>query len=118
MYIQYVFIICDLVLFCLTCARVLFQFDFDTFSEQVGDFKWLEARKAASADQAEVLSAARKLGKNQVTSSLIIPPPQNVGGGAILDSLCRVGLSVRPSVSNSCPLYNSFTNGRISFKLE
>ena len=28
-------------------------------------------------------------------------------GGAILDSLCRVGRSV----SNSCPLYNSFTNG-------
>ena len=26
--------------------------------------------------------------------------------------------SVRPSVSNSCPLYKSFTNGRISFKLE
>ena len=25
--------------------------------------------------------------------------------------------SVRPSVSNSCPLYNSFTNGRISFNL-
>ena len=106
---------------------------------------------------------------------LIIPPPQNVGGGAILDSLCRVGRSVRPSLirvrsitpllmegfpSNlnetftssrgcaepimpmcqlkvkvtvkgqifnkqilhitcmSCPLYNSFTNGRISFKLE
>ena len=71
MHIQYVFIICDLVLLCLTCAHVLFQFDFDTFSEQVGDFKWLEARKAASADQAEVLSAARKLGKNQVTSTLI-----------------------------------------------
>jgi len=29
-----------------------------------------------------------------------------------------VGRSVGPSVSNSCPLYNSFTNGRISFKLE
>jgi len=29
---------------------------------------------------------------------LFIPPPQNVGGGAILDSLCRVGQSVRPSV--------------------
>jgi len=40
------------------------------------------------------------------------------GGGAILDSLCPVGRSVRPSVYNSCPLYNSFTNGRISFKLE
>ena len=26
--------------------------------------------------------------------------------------------SVRPSVSNSCPLYYSFANGRISFKLE
>ena len=53
---------------------------------------------------------------------MFIPPPQNVGGGAILDSLCPVGPlvgpSVRRSVSNSCPLYNSFTNGRISFKLE
>jgi len=54
---------------------------------------------------------------------VIIPPPQNVcvcvGGGAILDSLClSVGRSVCLSVSNSCPLYNSFTNGRISFKLE
>jgi len=29
-----------------------------------------------------------------------------------------VGPSIRPSVSNSCPLYNSFTNGRISFKLK
>jgi len=45
---------------------------------------------------------------------LIIPPPQNVGGG-ILD--CFVA-SVGQSVSNSCPLYNSFTNGRISIKLE
>jgi len=44
--------------------------------------------------------------------------PTTKCGGAILDSLCRVGWSVRPSVSNSCPLYNSFTNGRISFKLE
>jgi hypothetical protein len=44
-----------------------FQFDFDTFSEQVGDLKWLESKKAeASAGQAEALSAARKLAKNQV----------------------------------------------------
>ena len=33
-------------------------------------------------------------------------------------SSSRVGRTVRPSVSNSCPLYNSFTNERISFKLE
>ena len=45
-------------------------------------------------------------------------PHHKMWGGAILDSLCPVGRSVRPSVSNSCPLYNSFTNGRISFKLE
>ena len=32
----------------------------------------------------------------------------------ILDLLCRFG----PSVSISCPLYNSFTDGRISFKHE
>jgi len=36
--------------------------------------------------------------------------------------LCPVGQLVsrwvRPSVSNSCLLYNSFTNGRISFNLE
>jgi len=36
--------------------------------------------------------------------------------------VASVGPSVGPSVgryfSNSCPLYNSFTNGRISFKLE
>ena len=44
--------------------------------------------------------------------------PTTKCGGAILDSLCRVGPSVGRSVSNSCPLYNSFTNGRISFKLE
>jgi len=44
-------------------------------------------------------------------------PTTKWGGGAILDSLCSVGRSVRPSVSNSCPLYSSFTNGRISFKL-
>jgi len=30
----------------------------------------------------------------------------------------RFVASVGRSVSNSCPLYNSFTNGRISFKLE
>ena len=44
--------------------------------------------------------------------------PTTKCGGAILDSLCRVGRSVGRSVSNSCPLYNSFTNGRIAFKLE
>ena len=104
--------------------------------------------------------------------NIIIPPPQNVGG-AILDSLCRDGRSVRPSPilvrsitpllmegfpSNlndtfnstrgcakpmlpmcqvkvkvtvkgqifnkqilhimSCPLFNSFTDGRIFIKLE
>jgi len=109
----------------------------------------------------------------RVALNLFIPPPQNVGGGAILDSLCRVGRSVRPSPirvrsitpllmegfpSNvndtfnstrgcaesmlpmcqlkvrvtvkgqilnkqilhimSCPLYNFFSNGRISFNLE
>ena len=32
--------------------------------------------------------------------------------------VASVGRLVGPSVSNSCPLYNSFTNGRISFKLE
>ena len=62
-------------------------------------------------------------------------------GGDMLDSLCRVGGSVRLQFVSalylkvkvtvkgqifnkqilhimSCPLYNSFTNGRISFKLE
>ena len=34
----------------------------------------------------------------------IIPPPQNVGG-AILDSLCRVGRSVGRSVSPSVRLH-------------
>ena len=45
---------------------------------------------------------------------VIIPPPQNVWGLYWI----RFVASVRPSVSNSCPLYNSFTNERISFKLE
>ena len=42
------------------------------------------------------------------------------GGGYTGFALSRrsVGRSVRPSVSNSCPLYNSFTYGRMSFKLE
>ena len=42
------------------------------------------------------------------------------GGGYTGFALSRrlVGRSVGPTVSNSCPLYNSFTNGRISFKLE
>ena len=31
-------------------------------------------------------------------------PTTKCGGGAILDSLCRVGRSVRPSVCNSCPM--------------
>ena len=49
--------------------------------------------------------------------SLIKPPPQNVGGGGYTGfALSRQ--SVGRSVSNSCPLYNSFINGRISFKLE
>ena len=29
----------------------------------------------------------------------------------------RFVASVGPSISNSCPLYNSFTSGMISFKL-
>jgi len=45
---------------------------------------------------------------------IFIPLPQNVGGGAILDSHCRVGRSVGPSPI----LVRSITNGRISFKLE
>jgi hypothetical protein len=40
-------------------------------------------------------------------------------GGAIVDTLCRigqlVGWSVRPSPF-SCPLYNSYTNWKIFFK--
>jgi len=50
--------------------------------------------------------------------SFIIPPPQNVcvWGGYTGFALSR--RSVGQSISNSCPLYNSFTNGRISFKLE
>ena len=51
---------------------------------------------------------------NSTKCKLLYPHHKMWGGGAILDSLCPV----RPSVSNSCPLYNSFTNGRISFKLE
>ena len=38
------------------------------------------------------------------------------GGGYTGFALSR--RSVGPSVSNLCPLYNSFTNGKISFKLE
>jgi len=38
------------------------------------------------------------------------------GGGYTGFALSR--RSVGPSVANSCPLYNSFTNGRISFKRE
>jgi len=42
------------------------------------------------------------------------------GGGYTGFALSRrlVSPSVGPSVSNLCPLYNFFTNGRISFKLE
>ena len=47
---------------------------------------------------------------------IFIPPPQNVWGGGLY--WIRFVASVGRSVSNSCPLYNSFTNGRISFKLE
>jgi hypothetical protein len=49
---------------------------------------------------------------------VIIPQPQNVcgGGGALMETLCRVGRSVRPSPF-SCPLYKSYTNWRIFFKL-
>ena len=46
------------------------------------------------------------------------PPPQNVGGLYWIRFVASVRRSVGRSVSNSCPLYNSFTNGRISFKLE
>jgi len=50
--------------------------------------------------------------------NFIKPPPQNVGGPYWIRFVPSVGRSVRPSVSISCLLYNSFTNGRISFKLE
>jgi len=51
---------------------------------------------------------------------LLYPHHKMWGGytGFALSVSRSVGPSVRPSVSNSCPLYNSFTNGRISFKLE
>ena len=57
---------------------------------------------------------------NLLTVDLIIPPPQNVGGAYTGFALSRQSVfrSVGRSVSNSCPLYNSFTNGRISIKLE
>ena len=42
-------------------------------------------------------------------------PNTKCGGGLYW---IRFVASVGPSVSNLCPLYNSFTNGRISFKLE
>jgi len=47
-------------------------------------------------------------------------PTTKCGGGYTGFALSRrsVRRSVGPSVSNSCPLYNSFTNGRIAFKLE
>ncbi|WAR13782.1 XRN1-like protein [Mya arenaria] len=49
--------------------KELSKFDFETFSEQAGDLKWFQGKKAgASAEQSEVLSAARKLGKNQQKS--------------------------------------------------
>jgi len=42
-----------------------------------------------------------------------------MGGGLYwIHFVPSVGRSVGPSVSNSCPLYNLFINGRISFKLE
>ena len=47
--------------------------------------------------------------------SLIKPTPQNVGGWLYW---VRFVASVGRSISNSCPLYNSFINGRISFKLK
>jgi len=58
--------------------------------------------------------------RNAIWLSFIIPPPQNVGGGLLywIRFVPSIGRSVCPSVSNSCPLYNSFTNGRISVKLE
>ena len=40
----------------------------ETFSEQVGDLKWLEGKKA---EKQEVLSAARKLRKNQVSTLIL-----------------------------------------------
>ncbi|XP_052759687.1 5'-3' exoribonuclease 1-like isoform X2 [Mya arenaria] len=47
----------------------LSKFDFETLSEQAGDIKRFQGKKAgASAEQSEVLSAARKLGKNQQKS--------------------------------------------------
>jgi len=50
-----------------TQNHFLFQFDFDTFSDQAGDLKWLESKKAgAKAEKSEVLSAARKHSNNQV----------------------------------------------------
>ena len=52
--------------------------------------------------------------QSDVLPYIIIPPPQNVGGGLYwIRFVASVGRSVRLSVSNSCPLYNSFTNGRI-----
>ncbi|KAL4221730.1 5'-3' exoribonuclease 1 [Mactra antiquata] len=47
----------------------LSKFDFETFSDQVGDLKWLESKKSnRTAEKSELLSAARKLGKNQKKS--------------------------------------------------
>ncbi|KAH3827407.1 hypothetical protein DPMN_129344, partial [Dreissena polymorpha] len=66
---------------------VLSKFDFDTFSEQAGDLKWLESKKnAASAEQSELLSAARKLHKNQEKSVA----RQSMNQFAMLDSLADV----------------------------
>ena len=58
---------------------------------------------------------------NRVRSiiSLLYPHHKMWGGGLYwIRVVASVGPSVGRSVSNSCPLYNSFTNGRISFKLE
>ena len=60
----------------------------------------------------------KKLVSALLTVLFYYTPTTKCGGGGGYTGFALSRRSVRPSVSNSCPLYNSFTNRRISFKLE
>ena len=74
-----------------------------------------------SIDKAfQLRNAYRNISGHSKNAFSYYTPTTKCGGGYTGFALSRwsVGRSVGWSVSNSCPLYNSFTNGRISFKLE
>ena len=51
-----------------------FQFDMDTFSDQAGDLKWLEGKKASKeAQRRSLLKAAEKLREKQVGTRITEP---------------------------------------------